>query len=122
MYYEEDDIEDWFDADWKNNIQRAESAIELFNIAWFMDEPEQASLILEHPLCDKGIAVLVFWRLYNECAMYTETNGKLKEIIHNILNNAYPEELSYDPKMDEKVDYKKKKIVWEIPEIFRKPV
>ncbi|CDN76285.1 DUF4274 domain-containing protein [Elizabethkingia anophelis] len=122
VYYEEDDIEDWFDADWKNNIQRAESAIELFNIAWFMDEPEQASLILEHPLCDKGIAVLVFWRLYNECAMYTETNGKLKEIIHNILNNAYPDVLSYDPKTDEKVDYKKTKIVWEIPEIFRKPV
>lgn len=58
----------------------------------------------------------------NECAVYTETNGKLKEIIHNILNNAYPEVLSYDPKMDEKVDYKKKKIVWEIPEIFRETI
>ncbi|MDV3752135.1 DUF4274 domain-containing protein [Elizabethkingia anophelis] len=122
IYYEEDEIEGWFDADWKSNIQRAESTIELFNIAWFLDEPEQAALILEHPLCDTGIAVLVFWRLYNECAVYTETNGKLKEIIHNILDDTYPEVLSYDPKMDEKVDYKKKKIAWEIPEIFRETI
>lgn len=122
IYYEEEDIEDWSDVDWENNINRSKSAIELFNIAYFMDEPEQADFILQHSFCDKGIAVLVFWRLYNECSIYTVTNKKLKTIINDVLNNIYPEVLSYDPQMDEKVIYKKKKIAWEIPEIFREPI
>lgn len=122
IYYEEEDIEDWFDVDWENNIKSSKSAIELFNIAYFMDEPEQADFILQHSFCDKGIAVLVFWRLYNECSIYTATNKKLKTIINDVLNNIYPEVLSYDPQMDEKVIYKKKKIAWKIPEIFRKPI
>lgn len=122
VYYEEDDIDYWFEEDWKKNINRAETSIELFNIAYFINEPEHADLILQHPLCDKGIAVLTFWRLYTECSLYTDTNDKLKEIINNILNNRYPEILSYNPQSDEKVDYKKKKTAWKIPEIFRRPV
>lgn len=122
IYYEEEDIEDWLDVDWENNIKRSKSAIELFNIAYFMNEPEQTDFILQHSFCDKGIAVLMFWRLHNECSIYTATNKKLKTIINDVLNNIYPEVLSYDPQMDEKVIYKKKKIAWEIPEIFREPI
>lgn len=122
IYYEEEDIEDWLDVDWENNIKHSESAIELFNIAYFMDEPEQADFILQHPFCDKGIAVLIFWRLYNECSIYENTNQKLSKIITDIVNNVYPERLSYDPTADNKIDYEKTKTLWEIPEILRKQV
>lgn len=122
IYYEEDDVDLWFDREWEKNIRVAESAIELFNIAYFIDEPEYAAQILLHRLCDKGIAVLVFWRLYTECSVYHHTNTMLQEIINNIVNHKYPEVLSYNPKTDGKVDYKKKKAAWEIPEIFRETV
>ncbi|WP_160137705.1 DUF4274 domain-containing protein [Chryseobacterium sp. c4a] len=122
IYYEEDDVDLWFDREWEKNIRGAESAIELFNIAYFIEEPEYAAQILLHRLCDKGIEVLVFWRLYTECSVYTHTNTMLQGIINNIVNNKYPEVLSYNPKTDRKVDYKKEKIAWEIPEIFRKTV
>lgn len=55
--YDEDDVEDWFEADWEKNINSANLSIELFNIAYFMDESEQSDLILNHPLCDRGIAI-----------------------------------------------------------------
>lgn len=122
IYYEEDDVDLWFDREWEKNIRGAESAIELFNIAYFIEEPEYAAQILLHRLCDKGIAVLVFWRLYTGCSVYHHTNTMLQGIINNIINNKYPEILSYNPQTDEKVDYKKNKIAWEIPEIFRKTV
>ncbi|ULT24962.1 DUF4274 domain-containing protein [Sphingobacterium sp. E70] len=102
IYYEADEVEDWLEVDWRNNVNRAESAIDLFNIAYFMNEPESATLILQHPLCDKGIAVLVFWRLYTECAVYSDNNEKLNAIISDIKNNVYAEVLSYDPTNDEK--------------------
>ncbi|MGE8553330.1 MAG: DUF4274 domain-containing protein [Chryseobacterium jejuense] len=122
IYYEEDDVDVWFDREWEKNIREAESAIELFNIAYFIDEPEYAAQILQRRLCDKGIAVLIFWRLYTECSAYTYTNTMLQGIINNIVNNKYPEVLSYNPQTDEKVKYKKKKIAWEVPDIFRKTV
>ncbi|REC60605.1 DUF4274 domain-containing protein [Chryseobacterium pennae] len=122
IYYEESDVEVWFDREWENNIRWAKSTIELFNIAYFIEEPEYAALVLQNRFCDKGTAVLVFWRLYTECSLYTYTNTMLQGIINKIENNHYPEILSYNPQTDEKVDYKKKKIAWELPEIFRKPV
>lgn len=122
VYYVEDDVDDWFEADWEKNINSVNSSIELFNIAYFMDEPEQADLILKHPLCDRGIATLVFWRLYNECAIYTVTPRKLSEIEDKIKTNAYPEILGYDPKTDKKVKLPKQKLIWEIPEIMKQAV
>lgn len=122
IYYEQDDVDVWFDREWEKNIREAESAIELFNIAYFIEEPEYAAQILQRRLCDKGIAVLVFWRLYTECSVYTHTNTMLQGVINNIVNNKYPEVLSYNPQTDEKVEYKKKKIAWEIPDIFKKSV
>ncbi|WP_282628404.1 DUF4274 domain-containing protein [Empedobacter sedimenti] len=122
VYFEEDDVEDWFEADWQRKIENADSTIELFNIAYFMDEPEYADWILASPLCDKGIAVLVFWRLHTEAAIYTNTPEKLAEIAQNIENNKFPEVLAYDPKSDEKVKFNNEKIAWEIPEMMKKAV
>lgn len=122
IYYEEDDVDLWFDREWEKNIRGAESAIDLFNIAYFIEETEYAAQILLHRLCDKGIAVLVFWRLYTECSVYHHTNTMLQGIINNILHNKYPEVLSYNPQTDEKIKYRKKKKAWELPQIFMKPV
>lgn len=118
IYYEQDDVDNWFNSDWQRNIERADSVIELFNIAYFIDEPEYSDWILEHPLCDKGIASLVYWRLYNECAIYTDTPKKLAKIEQNLKSNLYPEILAYDPKTDEKVKVNTQKVAWEIPAIF----
>ena len=119
VYYTKKDVSHWFEADWQRNIERVDSTIELFNIAYFMDEPEQADWILEHSLCDHGIASLVFWRLYSECAIYTVTPRKLAEIMRKIENNEFPEILAYDPKLDIKVKIKNEKVAWIIPEIMK---
>lgn len=119
VYFDEDDVEDWFEADWQRKIENVDSTIELFNIAYFMDEPEYADWILASPHCDKGIAVLVFWRLYTDAAIYTNTPEKLAEIVQKIENKAFHEVLAYDPKLDKKVKLNDKKFAWQIPEIMK---
>ncbi len=66
-------------------------------------------------MCDKGITVLVFWRLYNECLIYADIIEKLNELEGQIQSSQYTEVLAYNPQSDKKVTLYQRKIAWKIP-------
>ena len=122
VYYDEDDVAGWFDSNWQAHIERADTSIELFNIAHFLDELEQAESILAHPLCDRGIATLVFWRLHKHCSIETRTPNMLRSIIACIETGAYPELLAYAPQEDSEVKIPASKAQWEIPPALKQAI
>ena len=115
VYLDEDEVDDWFESDWLAQISNASTAMELFNIAWFLDEVELAKPILEHPLCDRGIATLVFWRLHKLCSLYPAAPPLLQQIIGQLESGHYPAHIAYVPKDDPKVQLPKRKLQWQIP-------
>lgn len=74
IYLDKSEVDSWFGDVLENKIIRCDTTMELFNIASFTKLVETAKLILKHPLCDKGIAVLLFWRLKTFANMWYETN------------------------------------------------
>ena len=121
VYYTEDDVDHWFPQDWLHQIEQASSAIELFNIAWFMSSPEQASAILAHPLCDLGIATLVFWRLYSRCSLDVVTPELLRQLLTKIESDAFVAVISYAPAQDPELKLPKSPI-WEIPAVLKQAI
>ena len=121
VYYTEDDVAHWFPQDWLHQIEQASSAIELFNIACFMSRPEQAAAILAHPLCDLGIATLVFWRLHSRCSLDVATPALLNQLAHNIESGAYAPVIAYVPAQDPEIKLPKTPI-WEIPAVLKQAV
>ena len=114
VYYTGDDVDHWFPQDWQTQIEQASSAIELFNIAWFMHEPEHARAILAQPLCDLGIATLVFWRLHSRCSLDVVTPDLQREILRNIDNGTYAPVIAYVPAQDPEIKLPKP-AKWDIP-------
>ena len=121
VYYTSDDVSHWFAQDWLIQIEQASSAIELFNIAWFMHEPEQARAILAHPLCDLGIATLVFWRLYSRCSLDVTTPALLRDLLHNIDSGSYAPTIAYVPAEDDAIELPKA-AKWHIPPALKQAV
>ena len=121
VYYTEDDVDHWFPQEWLHQIEQASSAIELFNIAWFMSRPEQAAAILAHPLCDLGIATLVFWRLHSRCSLDVATPALLNQLAHNIESGVYAPVIAYVPAQDPEIRLPKPPI-WEIPAVLKQAV
>ena len=121
VYYTEDDVDHWFPQDWLHQIEQASSAIELFNIAWFMSSPEQASAILAHPLCDLGIATLVFWRLHSHCSIDVVTPELLRQLLTKIESGAFVAVISYAPALDPELKLPKAPI-WEIPAVLKQAI
>jgi hypothetical protein len=115
FYYDEKEIRSWFGEYLDNKIARCDTALDLFNIAAFLrySNIENYEKILKHPLCDKGVALLIFWRLHTYCNMYC--NEELpKEIIEKMQTNQYQEVLYYDPNKDTEISINKKQ-KWTIP-------
>lgn len=126
VYYEKKDI--WYGY-WKNlqsTLSRINDRMELFNIAYFLGitsgKPENAKMILEHSLCDKGIALLVYWRLKTYLVIYTATDEILADIIENIRRDKYPEVIAYNPLQDENIKSLNSKLKWSIPDVMKQPV
>lgn len=116
IYLGKNEVESWFGETLKGEIERCNAPIELFNIASFIKAPEPAKFILEHPLCDKGIAVVLFWRLKTFASIWHETEVIMSDIIKKIQSDEYQEILSYDPKKDSDIKMKETKPKWAIPE------
>ena len=116
IYYEEKEVNSWFGEHLKNQVARCDTEIELFNIASFVKEPERAKMILEHPLCDKGTALLVFWRLKTYANMWFETSNMVEELIEKIRNNQYKAVLAYNPATDKEIRLSEPKPKWTIPD------
>ena len=67
--------------------------------------------VLRHPLCDKGIAFMLFWRFEP-----IVSDSIRNELISEIYQKNYPEIIEY------KHERNNLKAVWKIPEIMMKPV
>ena len=79
-----------------------------------MHEPEHARAILDHPLCDLGIATLVFWRLHSRCSLDVATPDLQREILRNIESGSYAPVIAYVPAQDPEVKLPKP-AKWDIP-------
>lgn len=123
IFYDEYEVEGWFGEERQRKYRGADSPMELFNFAYFCKDPECARLILEHPLCDKGVAVMLFWRLKSFANCYTSTNILLDEIKCKIKGDQYKEIIAYNPMMDDNISlFNKVEERWKIPEAMKKAV
>ncbi|MGO4291732.1 DUF4274 domain-containing protein [Chitinophaga sp. RAB17] len=122
IYFEKKEVDGWFLPQLENKIKRCDNALELFNIASFIKIPDKAKLILNSQLCDKGIAVMLFWKLMTYAYMWHETSDLLTEIIEKVDAKEYPEVLSYDPTTDTQITMNVPKPKWAIPEMMTRPV
>lgn len=90
-----------------------------------------AELVMHHPLCDKGIALLLYWRLllhyYTVCFTPPKammTFNVLQELGDKIVAGALPVKIAYAPLSDEKNKklLGQEKQAWKIPDIFMSAV
>lgn len=122
IYLDKSEVDNWFGEDLENKISRCDTTMELFNIASFTKSADRAKLILKHPLCDKGIAVLLFWRLKTFANMWYETSSMATDLIDKVRKNEYPEVVAYHPKLDTEIKMNEPKPKWTIPEIMKRPI
>ncbi|NDV94631.1 DUF4274 domain-containing protein [Dysgonomonas sp. 521] len=120
--YESLEVLSWFGEYLETRIERCHSAMELYGIACHITKPEAAEHILKHPMCDKGIALMIFWRLNAYANIFAASDLLQQEIITKIQNDQYPEVIAYNPKKDKEVKVVKAKNKWEIPEIMKNKV
>ena len=122
IYYDEKEVASWFGEYLDNRIYRCDNEIELFNIGALLKYKglEIYQKVLNHPLCDKGTALMLFWRLRNYANPYGIEKIS-KEIIRKFENNEYREVLKYDPKEDTEIKIQRKE-KWTIPNEMKKAI
>ncbi len=123
IYYEKKEIDSWFGEYLYNKIYRCDNAIDLFNIASLLGYNREIKIyeqIINHPFCDKGIALMIFWHLKTFVNPYAIEQIS-EEIIRRFHNNEYMEVLRYDPKEDSAVEIQRKE-KWIIPDSMKKAI
>lgn len=112
--YDEQDVKSWFGEYLYKQINSCSSTMDLYGIACnlpLLGNIDTVFHILRHPLCDKGIAFMLFWRFEP-----IVSEDILKQFISEICQKNYPEIIEY------KHDWNNSKAMWNIPEIMMKPV
>jgi hypothetical protein len=118
IYYRKEEIFSWFGEYLENLLARCDSSMELYNIAYLMDImtfSRNWEKLIEHKYCDKGIALLIYWKLKKYCM------ANVREIENRIKNNEYKEIIKYNP-IDDKENKYFKKNKWEILEVMKKEI
>jgi hypothetical protein len=118
IYYDGNEVSAWFGEILESKISHCDNAMDLFNIASFVKDPEVAELILNNPVCDKGIALLLFWRLKT----YAGAIVLGSEIMQRIMSEQFPEVLAYDPAADKEIEMKAPRQYWQIPEMMQQKI
>jgi hypothetical protein len=109
IYYDVEEVKSWFGEYLKNEIAKCNDSMELYNIAYLTEYRnllDNYKNILDHKYCDKGIALLIYWKL-KPFYVFDE-----KYVVEKIVNNEYKEIIKYKPE-------KNKDNKWEIPEIMK---
>ena len=120
IYIDAKEVHSWFGDYLESKIHRCETTMELYNIAVSLKHREISvyEKVIDHPMCDKAIALIVYWLLdkYSVSALYAQEglsfNPILKKIVKRLQNNEYQEILEYDP------NKYVKPIKWKIPEFM----
>ncbi|NDV64904.1 DUF4274 domain-containing protein [Bacteroides sp. 224] len=124
IYIDKEEVHSWFGDYLVSKINRCDTTIELYNIAVSLKHREinVYEKILEHPLCDKAIALIIYWLLdkYSNSSLYATDwliiKPVLEKIVHKLENNEYKEILAYDPNKEVKP------IKWKIPDYMFKKI
>lgn len=112
--YDEQEVISWFGEYLNKQISSCSSTMDLYGIACYLPilgNIDTVFKILRHPLCDKGIAFMLFWRFEP-----IVSDDIRKRFISEINQKNYPEIIEY------KHDWYNSKAMWNIPEIMTKPV
>ncbi len=123
IYYNDGEVDSWHDDYLDNQLYRCDNAIELFNIAGLLKYGRIIEIyhkVINHPFCDKGIALMCFWRLKNYANPYAIEEIS-KDIIYRIENNHYKEVLRYNPQDDRDIKIQQVQ-KWIIPNEMRKAI
>lgn len=112
--YDETEVRSWFGEYLNKQIDSCSSTMDLYGIACYL--PTLGNIdtvfhVLRHPLCDKGIAFMLFWRFEP-----IVSDSIRNELISEICQKNYPEIIEY------KHERNNSKTEWKIPEIMMKPV
>ena len=120
IYYEDLKVNwDWSPEQLEGQIERCENPMDLYNIAYLLREHillRCLQKILGHRHCDKGIALMLYWKYKRSAYVFDE-----QMLINKIKNNEYKETIRYNPR-DHKENEIDKELKWEIPEIMKKAV
>lgn len=112
--YDETEVRSWFGEYLNKQIDSCSSTMDLYGIACHLptfNNIDTAFHILRNPLCDKGIAFMLFWRFEP-----IVSDNIRKEFISEICQKNYPEIIEY------KHEWNNSEAMWKIPEIMMKPV
>lgn len=112
--YDEQEVKSWFGEYLNKQINSCSSTMDLYGIACYLPvlgNIDTVFHILRNPLCDKGIAFMLFWRFEP-----IVSDNIRKELISEICQKNYPEIIEY------KHEWNNSKVMWKIPEIMMKPV
>jgi hypothetical protein len=115
IYYDGKEVNSWFGEYMDTQIARCNSSIDLYNIAYLLNGYgliNNYEKIISSEYYDKGIALLLYWRLKK----YSGLNHE--ETMERIKINECKEILNYNPKNDEE-NNGILRIQWEIPEIMK---
>ena len=97
----------------------------------FRDAADVAELIIQNPHCDKGTALLLYWRLLAFCANRgfspieaEEKYPVLRELHEKLLSEQFCNGIAYEPLKDKENDklLGKRKDKWTIPEYMKQAV
>lgn len=99
---------------------------------FYADTAEKTALwIMDHPLCDMGTALLLYWRLlryFFHCGFLPEEAEDrfpvIRSLLDKLMEKAFPDRIEYDPLTDEEnmALLGKTKKEWEIPDFMKRPV
>ena len=118
IYIDKKEVHSWFGDYLDAKIYHCGTTIELYNIAVSLKHREMSVYenIIEHPLCDKAIALMIYWLLdkYSNSNLHAQEWPTIKPILEKIVcklqNNEYKEVLTYDPNKEVKP------VKWKIPD------
>ncbi|MBH5329428.1 DUF4274 domain-containing protein [Eikenella sp. S3360] len=118
LYWEESEVAELFGEELAAALRRCDR-MDLYNIAILTpayELPDRAWPICNHPLCDRAIAQLVFWRIRHQCHSLSD-NAFCSEFIRRWQAGDWAQpHLAYHPQTD--TTHQTPPVAWEIPAIM----
>ena len=124
IYIDKKEVHSWFGDYLDSKIYHCDTTMELYNIVVSLKQRDidVYEKLLDHPLCDKAIALIIYWLFvkYSNSSLYAEQwltiKPILEKIVYRLENNEYQEILAYDPNKEVKP------IKWKIPNYMFKKI
>ena len=131
VYWEAEEVAGLFGEAFEHALRRSEH-MDVYNLALLLRDyqfEEAFWPLLNHPLCERGMAQMLFWRLYSSRFPFSQQARRAycNEFIHRWQAGDWAKAaIAYDPAQDEAVTLPQaqaaRAVVWEIPAIMKQAV